>query len=167
MPISEKKADIEKSKADRSNKAMPEGYVIVMADDNIEDHTQIKTATRECGVNHVFTSVFNGIQLMDLLLKRGAYFSNSRGTPDLVIMDIKLKLLDGFEVLRQIKTNEELKHIPVYILTKDRLDDEVEKAMALGATDYFKKPLKYEEVHQLVKGICDLHFAGKKDDPKI
>src|SRR5688572_26696028 len=92
--------------------------LILMADGRIEDHDKVKVATRVCSVNHVFSSVYNGAQLMDALQGKGAYKSTI--APDLLIMDIKLELIDGFEVLHQINDNLDLKKIPVYILTKNK-----------------------------------------------
>ncbi len=59
------------------------GLLIVMADGNINDHDLVKHATRGCNVNHVFTSVYNGMQLMDLLLNKGAYAGGSYRLPEL------------------------------------------------------------------------------------
>ena len=77
-------------------------------------------------------------------------------------MDIHLRLLDGFEVIKQIKANEKLKNIPIYILTKDRHDIDVKRALELGANDFFKKPLTYDELFKIVRGICELNFKDGK-----
>jgi CheY-like chemotaxis protein len=142
-------------------KAHPDnkGLLIVMADGNIHDHDMVKKSARDCDVNHVFTSVYNGMQLMDLLLGRGAYAGSSHRMPDLIIMDIKLELIDGFEALKQIMLNPNTKDIPVYILTKEKKEADVDKAMKLGARDYFKKPLKFEELHALIGKICHVNFT--------
>jgi CheY-like chemotaxis protein len=135
----------------------PEGVIIVMADENLVDQNNVKKAARNCDIAHVFTSVYNGEQLMNLLLKRDVYFSEGK-IPDLIIMDIHLRLLDGFEVLKRIKSHSELKNIPVYILTKDRNSADVDRAMQLGVNDYFKKPLSDHELQVIIKGICGLNF---------
>src|SRR3954464_3441069 len=110
-----------------------EGMIIVMADENLSDHDRVKKAARECKVNHVFTSVYNGSQLMDLLLKKGVYYTAETVTPDLIIMDIDLPVISGFEVIQQIKKNEQLKNIPVYFLTDNKLEEYKTKALRLGA----------------------------------
>lgn len=135
-----------------------QGMLIAMADGNIKDHERVKNAARECNVNHVFTSVYNGIQLLDLLNKRGAYSGGTQSKPDLLLMDIHLELLDGFEALKQIKADPVLRNIPVYILTSERKDEDVQKAIALGAKDYFKKPLKTEDLNEIIRNICKLNL---------
>lgn len=139
----------------------PPGVTICMADENLKDHASVKKAARICEAAHVFTSVYNGEQLMNFLLKKEAYFSSDK-QPDLIIMDIHLRLLDGFEALEQIKADKELRKIPVYILTKDKNDVDVKRAMELGAHDFFKKPLSYEELFMIVEGICKLNFKDGK-----
>ena len=137
------------------------GVIIVMADESLEDQSLVKKAARSCDISHVFSSVYNGEQLMSLLLKRDVYFTTGK-IPDLIIMDIHLRLLDGFEVLKRLKANDALKNIPVYILTKDRNDAEVKRAMDLGANDYFKKPIDYIDLHFIIKSICDINFRDRK-----
>jgi CheY-like chemotaxis protein len=137
------------------------GVIIVMADESLEDQALVKKAARSCDISHVFSSVYNGEQLMNLLLRRDVYFTTGK-VPDLIIMDIHLRLLDGFEVLKRIKTNDDLKNIPIYILTKDRNEADVKRAMDLGVNDYFKKPIDYIDLHLIIKIICDLNFKNRK-----
>ena len=137
------------------------GVIIVMADGDMDDQAQVKKAARACDIPHVFASVYNGVQLIDLLFKRDVYFSESK-IPDLLIMDINLRLLDGFEALKQIKSDDVLKEIPIYILTHNYTEEGAKRAKELGACHFFKKPLTYDELHLIIKGICDLHFKDKK-----
>jgi DNA-binding response OmpR family regulator len=138
-----------------------EGYSILMADINIEDHNNVKNAARECGVNHVFTSVYNGSQLMDYLVRKGAYTRESDGTPDLLIMDINLDLVSGFEILEFLSDHEKFSEMPIYILTKTVKEEEAVKAREYGVRDFFQKPLAYTEWIKMVGNICKDTF-GKK-----
>jgi len=140
-----------------------QSVMIVMADGNIEDHERVKKAFRDCGINHVFTSVFNGAQLMDLLFKRGAYTGGDELKPSVIVMDIHLDLVDGFEALKQIKSNASTSEIPVYILAKEKRDADLKKAQDAGAIDYFKKPLKYDELREIVSRICSTCFRNIND----
>jgi len=136
-----------------------EGMIIVMADGNLADHDRVKKAARECHVNHVFTSVYNGSQLMDLLLKKGVYYTAATVSPDLIIMDIDLPVISGFEVIQEMKSRDKLKNIPVYFLTDNREKENEIKARQLGASGYFIKPLKYTELQEIVNGICNTNFS--------
>ena len=135
------------------------GYHVLMADGYIEDHDLVKRAARECGVNHIFTSVYNGNQLMQFLTKRGAYSTSMEGLPDLLIMDIRLDIIDGFKILNYIK--EQNLKFPIYVLTKTKVEEDVLKAKKLGVKEFFQKPLKYEDWRGIVGGICEENFNSK------
>jgi CheY-like chemotaxis protein len=138
-----------------------EGLVILMADESIEDHKLVKKAARNCNVNHVFTSVYNGSQLMDYLNKKGVYYTSSETRPDLIIMDARLPVIDSFTILEKIMSDEQLKNIPVYVLTKDIVEEEKARVMAMGVKNYFKKPLKFDDLQGIIHGICRMHFPRK------
>lgn len=138
---------------------------IVVADDEIEDHKLIKSAIKKCDVNYIVTSVFNGMQLMDLLLKREFYRTDSFRMPDLIILDLKMHLLDGFEVLKQIAVHKHLREIPVYVLTASRNETEKNAVLTQGANAVYSKPLDRSELDALVKSICELELERKKNRP--
>ena len=140
---------------------MSEGMIIVMAGEKLEDHDLMKKAVRECRINHVFTSVFNGSQLMDLLLKRGVYKTDAGVYPDLVIMDTDLPVVKGFQILEKIKELPALKKIPFYIITSDNQEESKLRATEHGAAGYFIKPLRYEEVQGIVRSICREKLKNK------
>lgn len=137
-------------------KTNDKGFLIVMADQNIENHLLVKNAIRESSVNHVFTSVYNGNQLMDLLLKRGMYYSKVDDNPDMIIISLKLPLLDGMEALSLIRSNNSLDKIPVYILIENNSEEDITKAREIGASGFFTKPLNYAELQVVVNDICNI-----------
>jgi CheY-like chemotaxis protein len=134
---------------------------IVVADDEIEDHKLIKAAIKKCDVNYIVTSVYNGMQLMDLLLKRDFYKTDSFRAPDLIILDLKMHLLDGIEALRQINEHAHLKEIPVYVLTVSRNEEDKSKAMENGATAVYSKPLNRGSLDDLLHSICEAELSRK------
>jgi len=135
-------------------KAKNTGLYIIVADDDWEDHELIKKAIKECNVNHTVSSVFNGMQLMHLLLKKGFYKNETTLLPDLILLDLRMELMNGLQVLKEIKDNPDLNSVTVYVLT-DTNDPEITKqAMALGAKGYYNKPLSYDELTTLVDKIC-------------
>jgi CheY-like chemotaxis protein len=133
-----------------------------MADQNIDDHVLVKKAARECGINHVFTSVYNGVQLMNLLLKKEVYYSNKSENPDLIIMDFDLPLLSGLDALTQIKLEPQLRNIPVYFLTRGEPKVEELHLIEMGATGLFIKPSNYKDLQKIVASICNLHLHAAK-----
>ncbi len=127
---------------------------IVVADENLDDHELVKSALNDCDLNHIVTSVYNGEQLMDLLHRRGFYNTQISHLPDMIILDVKIPLIGGLDVLEQIKSNDRFKNIPVYILSSAKTQSDAEKAVALGAVDYFVKPHGYADLANLIKKIC-------------
>jgi two-component system response regulator len=127
----------------------------VVADDSSEDQELIKKAIKDCGLNFIVTSVFNGAQLLDLLLKRGYYKTDSYRPPDVIILDLKMHLMDGFEALKKIKENGSLRNIPVYVLTVSGSETEKQRALSLGAERVFRKPLEPDNLKGFIEEICD------------
>jgi CheY-like chemotaxis protein len=138
----------------------PRGWSILMADGNLDDHNFVKRAARDCGINHVFTSVYNGRQLLDLLTRQQPYLTDHNEKPDLLIMDIDLDLVSGWEILEWIKKNEPEK-FPVYVLTQTRVEEDALKARHFGVREYFSKPLSYESWRKMIGDICHESFKDQ------
>jgi CheY-like chemotaxis protein len=139
---------------------------VVVADDDLEDHDLVKSAIKECDRNYMVTSVYNGEQLMDLLLKRGFYAIDYPHTPDLIILDLRMPVMDGFEVLKEMKKYPELENIPVYVLTDNNNPNDHQKVKELGVVDYFTKPLDYESLKTLIGNVCQMSHSGNKRSQK-
>lgn len=73
--------------------------------------------------------------------------------PDLILMDIMMPIIDGIEVTRRIKADEETAHIPVVMLTAAVKTNMVDKAMAAGAADYISKPFEPDRVKEIIDSI--------------
>jgi len=102
----------------------------------------------------------DGVEGMALLSGRGAYVHASR--PDLILLDLNLPKMDGREVLELIKQDENLRGIPVIILTTSDADSDVEKSYQLQASCYLKKPSDWESFASLVKTIMDFWLIKAK-----
>ena len=132
---------------------------IVVADDDLEDHELIKKAVKECDLNYIVTSVYNGMQLMNLLLKKGFYKTEFTRNPDLVILDLKMPIMDGYEALSQIRANPELADIPVHVISESGSADDRRKLVEAGADGFYTKPFSFDELLKLVGGICNHTIA--------
>ena len=106
-------------------------------------------------------------QLMDFLERKGVYKSEREQQPDLLVMDIKLDLVDGFKILNHIKENHRLSKMPVYVLTKTIIEEDQVRAKRLGVKDYFQKPLRENEWLDMVGAICSTTFDKKDLNCKI
>lgn len=93
----------------------------------------------------------DGCEAMDYLHHRGKFTQSIR--PDLILLDLKLPKMDGREVLEHIKNDNELKAIPIVILTTSDMEAELVKSYDLKPNCYFKKPIQWDAYGELVKKI--------------
>jgi two-component system, response regulator len=131
----------------------PNKFSFIIADDDTDDQTLIQEAIKSIDINIEYTSVFNGSQLVDLLLKRGAYKDNNQCKPDAIILDLNMPVLDGVGALREIKSHPELREIPIFILYTLRKDDYSTQCRALGVAGLYVKPGTTEELRNILKEI--------------
>ena len=127
---------------------------IVVADDDPEDHALVKNALSDCNLNHIMSSVYNGTQLMNLLYKKGFYKNESLKKPDMIILDLRMPIMSGLEALKKIKSDVNLKDIPVYVLSDNTDEEVIKQVKELGALECYQKPLDFEELKSLVHTMC-------------
>ena len=131
---------------------MDKVFSIVVADDDLDDQELIAAAFSESKVRVVVNAVYDGIQLMDYLL--GINRFKGRTMPDLVLLDLNMPLMDGFEALRQLRQYPTLKNIPVYIVSVSRSELDKEMAMKLGATGFYSKGASSKELKRIIQEVC-------------
>ncbi|MEO1052060.1 MAG: response regulator [Bacteroidota bacterium] len=96
----------------------------------------------------------DGEEAVDFLNREGSYDSvPDECLPKLILLDIKLPKINGFEILKLIKSNSQTRRIPVVMLTSSREDRDVIQSYDLGANSYVVKPVEYENFKQAVKEI--------------
>lgn len=101
-------------------------------------------------VNKIFT-VADGAAALDFLYRRGEHLSAPH--PRLILLDLNLPKVDGFEVLRQVKGDPRLKTIPVIILTSTEDQREIDRSYKLGANNYITKPVDYQQFQERVHSL--------------
>jgi CheY-like chemotaxis protein len=101
--------------------------------------------------------VRDGVEVINFLKKRGKYSNASK--PNLILLDLNLPKRNGFEVLEEIKQDEELKRIPVVILTVSDVKEDLIKAYNLHANSYVIKPLEMKEFYRIINSIVDFWFT--------
>jgi DNA-binding response OmpR family regulator len=90
---------------------------------------------------------------LDMLLKKNAYRNSHPPFPDLIILDLNMPFIDGYDILKQMKSNDELKHIPVFILTTSTNEYDHIKSLAYGAKAFYSKPMVVSDLVNIVKTI--------------
>lgn len=119
--------------------------ILVVEDE--EDHARliIKSLKETGSVMNKIVHMENGQEAINYLKKQEGYKTNSDNLPGLILLDVKMPMKNGFEVLEEIKTDEGLKKIPVVMLTTTSTTDDIERALTLGANDYIVKPIKFKD----------------------
>ena len=128
---------------------------ILLAEDSETDaEMTIRVLRRKNLTNHL-AWVKDGAEALDFIFRRGAYASRPAGAPKLVLLDLKMPKVDGIEVLRQIKANEETKAIPVVMLTSSAEERDMVASYALGVNSYVVKPVEFASfVDEVAKAGC-------------
>ena len=124
---------------------------ILLVEDNAGDYRLTQEALREGKVYNNLHWAKDGVEALDFLHRRGRHAKAPR--PDLILLDLNLPRKDGREVLSEIKSDEELKTIPVVILTTSQAEEDVVKSYHLHANCYVTKPVDLEKFIVVVQSI--------------
>lgn len=126
---------------------------ILLAEDSEPDIELTLVALEEHHLANEVVVVHDGAEALDYLYRRGPFAGRPAGHPVVVLLDLKMPRVDGLEVLRQIKSDPELKTIPVVMLTSSREEADLVKSYRLGVNAYVVKPVKFEEFVDSVKSL--------------
>lgn len=124
---------------------------ILLIEDNLGDIDLAREALGTGKLHNSLHVVQDGVAAMDFLRKNGKYANSPR--PDLIILDLNLPKKDGRQVLSEIKVDENLKRIPVVILTTSRAEEDVLKSYNLHANCYITKPIDMKQFMHVVQSI--------------
>jgi CheY-like chemotaxis protein len=125
-------------------------FVILMADDDLDDISLVADALAECPFPTNFRSVSDGYELIQYLHRRGFYASAEAPVPDLILLDLNMPKRNGTEVLAELKTTPGLRGIPIVILTTSDGERDHYRTSNLGADGYLTKPNRYEELVEMM-----------------
>ena len=115
---------------------------ILIADDDQEDRFLLDIAFKEIGSFDIIHMVENGVQVINHL---NAIKDNSL-LPALIVLDLNMPVLNGIDTLSQLKTDQRFKNIPVIIHSTSMYEAEKEKCIKLGAIDFIKKPVSFDQM---------------------
>ncbi|MBN2735406.1 MAG: response regulator [Spirochaetales bacterium] len=128
---------------------------VLVIEDN-EDHAELtQEALEEAGTFAHIIVTNDGESALDYLYRRQRYQNPADSPrPDLILLDVQLPKMTGFEVLKAIKSDENLKQIPVVLLTTSSNQDDIVNGSCLGSNDYIIKPAQYDIYIQKIKGLA-------------
>ncbi|MFH1196873.1 MAG: response regulator [bacterium] len=131
--------------------------VILLVEDSPGDTRLAVEALKESKIRNTLCVVEDGIEAMEFLYKRGKYANSPR--PDLILLDLNLPKKDGRQVLEEIKSDPELKRIPVVILTISKAEEDVMRSYNLHANCFITKPIDLSRFVTVVKSIEEFWFT--------
>ena len=127
---------------------------ILMADDDEDDRLLTQDALAESRVLNELHFVEDGVELLEYLERKGKFEDkNSSPRPGLILLDLNMPRMDGREALETIKSNPNLKGIPVVILTTSKQEEDMVKGYNLGAASYITKPVTFDGFVDLMKTL--------------
>ena len=126
---------------------------ILLAEDSPADAEMAIDALREAHLANPIVHVENGVDAMDYLLARGRYEGRADGLPAVLLLDIKMPRMDGLEVLRELRNHDQLKRLPVVVLTSSREESDLARSWDLGVNAYVVKPVDSEQFFNAVKTL--------------
>lgn len=128
--------------------------VILMADDDADDRLLAKDAMEESRVANDLRFVEDGEQLLDYLNRRGEFSDPSQSPrPGLILLDLNMPKKDGREVLSEIKSDPNLRRIPIVIMTTSKAHEDISRSYDLGANSFITKPVTFERLVELMKTL--------------
>jgi CheY-like chemotaxis protein len=126
---------------------------ILLVEDSANDLELTMLALGEHNLANEVDIARDGVEALDYLYRRGGFQARDPGNPAIVLLDLKLPKVDGFEVLRQIRSDPGLKMIPVVALTSSREEQDLVETYRLGINAYVVKPVDF---HQFVDAVKKL-----------
>ncbi|HEX8461550.1 MAG TPA: response regulator [Segetibacter sp.] len=127
---------------------------ILLVEDNLSDAELIIRALRKVNLANHLIHVKDGEEAIDFIFAQGKFSEREmKNIPRVILLDIKMPKVDGIEVLRRIKSNEETKSIPVVIMTSSKEEQDIVKSYELGVNSFVVKPVDFNSFSKAVSEL--------------
>lgn len=127
---------------------------ILLVEDNPDDEELTLMALNRYNIGNRIHVVRDGAEALEWIFAKGRYEGrNFRHHPKLILLDIKLPLVDGLEVLRQIKVDPETRRIPVVLLTSSREESDIVRGYENGTNSYIVKPVDFSQFGEAMRTV--------------
>jgi CheY-like chemotaxis protein len=137
---------------------------ILLVEDDPGDVRLALEVLRELHMAERCVVVNDGEEAIDFLHARGAYSQRAPGMPRVIVLDLKMPRVDGFEFLEQIKVDPRFKLIPVVVLTSSREERDVQRAYGLGVNSYAVKSINFAEYRERLRTLVK-YWADVNEQP--
>jgi two-component system response regulator len=144
-----------------------EPVLVLLVEDNM-DHAELVIRTMEDHrIANKIKHLMDGQAALDYLLRLNEYQDpESSPRPHMILLDLRLPRVDGLEVLKIVKDNEELKNIPVIVLTTSEADKDMMRAYNQHVNSYLVKPVGYEDFNKLMTDL-GFYWLGWNSHPRV
>ncbi|HSU54484.1 MAG TPA: response regulator [Candidatus Dormibacteraeota bacterium] len=131
-------------------------FRILVAEDDENDRFFLRRAAEKAGVKNTIDFVNNGQEAVDYLSGTEAFSDrNAYPLPTILLLDLKMPLLDGFDVLKWVREHPRLGRLPVIVLSTSNLQEDVDRCYNLGANSYLMKPTETGKLQETVIEITN------------
>ena len=126
---------------------------ILLAEDSPADAEMAIDALRDAHLANPIVHVEDGVEALDYLLRRGRFADRVDEDPAVLLLDIKMPRMDGLEVLQKLRADENLRRLPVVILSSSREESDLARSWDLGVNAYVVKPVDVDQFFDAVKAL--------------
>lgn len=127
---------------------------LLMAEDDPDDRVMVEEAWQESLLSDDLHFVEDGEELMHYLKHQGKYaYGVDAPRPSLILMDLNMPKKDGREALKEIKSDPDLRHIPVVVLTTSRAEEDIVRSYEMGANSFITKPVTFDALVDVLKTL--------------
>ncbi|MEI6294386.1 MAG: response regulator [Methanomicrobiales archaeon] len=128
--------------------------IILLVEDNPDDITLTLRALKKNSIFNEVVVAKDGVEALDYLFGTGIYAGRDTSVmPVVTLLDLKLPKIDGFEVLKRVRSNERTKLIPIVILTSSKEESDLINGYSLGANSYIRKPVDFEQFTEAIREL--------------
>ena len=139
--------------------------VILLVEDNADDEALTMRALKKNNITNKIVVARDGVEALDYLFARGNHAARDTGVqPAVILLDLKLPKLDGFEVLRALRADIRTKLLPVVILTSSKEQQDIANGYNLGANSYVRKPVDFQQFVEAVRQL-GLYWLVINEEP--
>jgi two-component system response regulator len=144
---------------------MNEFVLVMLIEDNLDHAELVMRTLAEHQVINQIRHFTEGQSALDYLFRRGEYTDPAKSPrPNLILLDLRLPRIDGLEILREVKGDDDLRCIPVVILTTSEADKDIARAYMNHANSYLVKPVGFEEFNKLMEDM-GFYWLGWNTSP--
>lgn len=132
--------------------------IILMADDDDDDYLLTKKALGESKLLNTLIRVRDGEELLDYLHRKGEFNELNAPRPGVILLDLNMPRKDGREALKEIKSDDTLRNIPIVVFTTSKAEEDIYKTYQLGVNSFITKPVTFDNLTEVMRTLGNYWF---------